>query len=103
MCVKKIYIEIYINRDIFYSSGLLFEGEIRERMGTVEVQDQVEAVRHCVQQGFVDPARVAVTGNAHCTHTRTHTHTQKHTHTYGHCGSARSGGGGAALCAAGLC
>lgn len=31
-------------------------------MGTVEVQDQVDAVMYCVKKGFVDPARVAVTG-----------------------------------------
>ncbi len=50
---------------------------IRTLMGTVEVQDQVEAVRHCVQQGFVDPARVAVTGNAQLI-AHAHTHTRKH-------------------------
>lgn len=44
------------------NSGLKFEGALRERMGTVEVADQVEILQHVIAKGFVDPARVAVEG-----------------------------------------
>ena len=42
--------------------GLAFEGAIKHRMGTVEVDDQVDGVRWLVEQGLADPARVGVTG-----------------------------------------
>jgi dipeptidyl-peptidase 9 len=42
--------------------GLKFEGYLREKMGTVEVQEQVQGVSHLIQKGFVDPERVAVRG-----------------------------------------
>ncbi|HEU5198512.1 MAG TPA: S9 family peptidase, partial [Ktedonobacterales bacterium] len=42
--------------------GLVFEGAIKHRMGTVEVDDQVDGVRWLVEQGLADPARVGVTG-----------------------------------------
>jgi dipeptidyl-peptidase-4 len=42
--------------------GLAFEAAIAGRMGTVEVDDQVAAVRHLARPGEIDPARVAVYG-----------------------------------------
>ncbi|MFP4395436.1 MAG: DPP IV N-terminal domain-containing protein [Anaerolineales bacterium] len=42
--------------------GLTFEGAIRHRMGTVEVEDQVDGVRWLVAQGLADPARVGIYG-----------------------------------------
>ncbi len=42
--------------------GLSFEGVIRQRMGQVEVQDQVDGVRHLVAHGLADPQRVGIFG-----------------------------------------
>jgi dipeptidyl-peptidase 4 len=42
--------------------GMAFERALRHRMGTVEVDDQVDGVRWLVEQGLADPARVGVTG-----------------------------------------
>jgi dipeptidyl-peptidase-4 len=42
--------------------GLAFESAIYRRMGTVEVDDQVDGVRHLVGLGIADPARVGVYG-----------------------------------------
>ena len=42
--------------------GLAFEGAIKHRMGSVEVDDQVDGVRWLVAQGLADPARVGVYG-----------------------------------------
>jgi len=42
--------------------GLDFEAALRHRMGSVEVDDQVDGVKWLVAQGIVDPARVAVSG-----------------------------------------
>ena len=42
--------------------GLEFEGAIRHRMGSIEVQDQVDGVRWLVEQGLADPARVGIYG-----------------------------------------
>lgn len=42
--------------------GLAFEGALRHRMGTVEVDDQVALVRHLVDAGIADPSRVGVYG-----------------------------------------
>jgi dipeptidyl-peptidase-4 len=42
--------------------GLAFESAIKHRMGTVEVDDQVDGVRWLIAQGLTDPARVGVTG-----------------------------------------
>ena len=42
--------------------GLAFEGAIYRQMGTVEIDDQVDGVRHLVGQGLVDPTRVGVYG-----------------------------------------
>jgi dipeptidyl-peptidase-4 len=42
--------------------GLAFESAIHGRMGTIEVDDQVDGVRHLVSLGVADPARVGVYG-----------------------------------------
>ena len=42
--------------------GLAFEGAIKRRMGTVEVDDQVDGVRWLVERGLADPNRVGITG-----------------------------------------
>lgn len=42
--------------------GLAFEGWIKHDMGNLEVLDQVDAVRWCVDQGLADPDRVAIYG-----------------------------------------
>ncbi len=42
--------------------GLAFEGAIRHDLGHLEVLDQVDGVRHLVEQGLVDPARVGIYG-----------------------------------------
>jgi len=42
--------------------GLAFEGTLRHRMGTVEVDDQVRLVEALVADGLADPARVGIYG-----------------------------------------
>lgn len=42
--------------------GLEFEGALLRRMGTVEVDDQVDAVAFAVEQGWADRDRVGITG-----------------------------------------
>lgn len=42
--------------------GLAFEGAIKHRMGTVEVDDQVDGVRWLIEQGLTDAARVGIFG-----------------------------------------
>ena len=42
--------------------GLAFEGALRHRMGSVEVDDQVAGVRWLVAQGIADPRRVGIYG-----------------------------------------
>ena len=42
--------------------GLAFEGALRHRMGTVEVDDQVALVRSLVDDGIADPDRVGMYG-----------------------------------------
>jgi dipeptidyl-peptidase 4 len=42
--------------------GLAFEGALKHRMGTVEVDDQVDGVRWLVAQGIADPDRVGIFG-----------------------------------------
>jgi dipeptidyl-peptidase 4 len=42
--------------------GLEFEGALRHRMGSVEVDDQVDGVRWLIEQGLADPQRIGVTG-----------------------------------------
>lgn len=42
--------------------GLRFEGAIKNDMGNLEVEDQVDGVRWLVAEGLVDPARVGIYG-----------------------------------------
>ncbi|HEX2035346.1 MAG TPA: DPP IV N-terminal domain-containing protein [Chloroflexota bacterium] len=42
--------------------GLAFESAVHRRLGTIEVQDQVDGVRHLVSLGLADPARVGIYG-----------------------------------------
>lgn len=42
--------------------GLQFEGALKHRMGTVEVEDQVDGVRWLVRQGLADPQKVGIYG-----------------------------------------
>lgn len=42
--------------------GLAFERAIKHRMGTIEVEDQVDGVRWLASQGLTDLSRVGVTG-----------------------------------------
>ena len=42
--------------------GLAFEGALRRRLGTVELDDQVAGVRWLVEQGIADPERVGTYG-----------------------------------------
>src|SRR3546814_18324895 len=42
--------------------GLAFEGALRHRMGTVEVDDQVRLVEALVAEGTTEPARVGIYG-----------------------------------------
>lgn len=42
--------------------GLAFEGALHLRMGSIEVSDQADGVRHLVSLGIVDPKRVGISG-----------------------------------------
>jgi dipeptidyl-peptidase 4 len=42
--------------------GLVFEGAIKQCMGSVEVEDQVTGVRWLIDQGLADPERVGIYG-----------------------------------------
>ena len=42
--------------------GLAFEGAIKNHLGDLEVQDQVDGVRWLAEQGLADPARVGIYG-----------------------------------------
>jgi len=42
--------------------GLHFEGHIKHKMGTVEMADQVDAIKYLINKGICDPARVLITG-----------------------------------------
>ncbi|MFW5708879.1 MAG: DPP IV N-terminal domain-containing protein [Chloroflexota bacterium] len=42
--------------------GITFEGAIRHRMGSIEVQDQVDGVRWLVEKGLTDRERVGIFG-----------------------------------------
>jgi hypothetical protein len=56
------YVVVIIDGAGSWRRGLRYEGYIRENMGTVEVQDQVDGLQCLIEQGFVDPNRIAVTG-----------------------------------------
>lgn len=42
--------------------GLAFEGALKHRMGTVEVDDQVAGVKWCIDKGLTIPSKVGITG-----------------------------------------
>ncbi len=42
--------------------GLAFEAPLKHKMGSIEVQDQVDGVRWLVEQGLTDPGRVGIYG-----------------------------------------
>jgi len=42
--------------------GLKFEGYLRNKMGTVEVQDQIDGLTNLIKLGYVDTNRIAVYG-----------------------------------------
>lgn len=45
-----------------FNRGLAFEGALADRMGTVEVDDQVAGVRHMARLPYVDASRVGIYG-----------------------------------------
>jgi dipeptidyl-peptidase 9 len=45
-----------------WNRGLGFESSILKKMGSVEVQDQVELVGHLVKVGICDPSHVGIHG-----------------------------------------
>ena len=47
--------------------GSLFEGAIKHRVGTIEVDDQVEGLEHLIRQGTyrIDPTRIGVYGHSY--------------------------------------
>lgn len=45
-----------------FNRGLAFEGALADRMGTVEVDDQVAGVRHMAKLPYVDGSRVGIYG-----------------------------------------
>ena len=56
------YLVIAVDNRGSANRGLEFEAPIKWDMGHVEVDDQVDAVRHFVALGLADPARVAIYG-----------------------------------------
>jgi dipeptidyl aminopeptidase/acylaminoacyl peptidase len=42
--------------------GIAFEGGIKHKMGTVEINDQVAGLTHLIAQGIVDPSKIVITG-----------------------------------------
>lgn len=56
------YLVVIIDGVGSWRRGLKFEGYLRNCMGTMEVQEQVEGLTHLIKGGIVDPERIAVTG-----------------------------------------
>ncbi|EFA77706.1 dipeptidylpeptidase 8 [Heterostelium album PN500] len=57
------FISIYIDGTGSTNRGLEFEGHLRERMGTIEIQDQVEGIEYLARnQISLDLERVAIQG-----------------------------------------
>lgn len=56
------YLVVIIDGVGSWRRGLRFEGYLRNCMGTVEVQEQVDGLTHLIKSGIVDPDRIAVTG-----------------------------------------
>ena len=56
------YLVLMLDNRGSFRRGLKFEGELKHRMGTVEVEDQVTGVKWLVSKGLADPNRVGVYG-----------------------------------------
>lgn len=56
------YLVIKIDNRGSARRGLAFEGALRRDMGRVELEDQVDGVRHFAALGLVDPERVGIYG-----------------------------------------
>ncbi|MCY0987857.1 DPP IV N-terminal domain-containing protein [Nannocystis sp. ILAH1] len=56
------YLVIKIDNRGSARRGLAFEGAIHRDLGRVELEDQVDGVRHFTNLGLVDPARVGIYG-----------------------------------------
>ncbi len=56
------YLVLRLDNRGSYRRGLAFEGALKHRMGSPEVDDQVDGVRWLVAQGLADPQRVGITG-----------------------------------------
>lgn len=56
------YVVVMMDGAGSWRRGLHFEGQLKHKMGTVEVQDQVEGLQHLQKLGIVDPSRVCITG-----------------------------------------
>jgi dipeptidyl-peptidase 4 len=56
------YLVLMLDNRGSFRRGLKFEGELRHRMGTVEVEDQVCGVKWLVKEGLADANRVGVYG-----------------------------------------
>eukprot|EP01084_Bolivina_argentea_P242015 406119_1 len=48
-----------------YHRGLAFEGRIKYKMGQIEIEDQVQLVKHLVQKGLTNPKQVAIIGSSY--------------------------------------
>ena len=56
------YLVLMLDNRGSFRRGLQFEGELKHKMGTVEVEDQVCGVKWLVKEGLADPSRVGVYG-----------------------------------------
>jgi dipeptidyl-peptidase-4 len=56
------YLVVSVDNRGSWGRGLAFEGAVRHDLGTLEVQDQVDALRALAEQGLVDLDRVGIYG-----------------------------------------
>jgi dipeptidyl-peptidase 9 len=57
------YVVVSIDGAGSWRRGLKFEGYLRNKMGQIEVQDQVEGVQHLInERKYIDPTRIGVSG-----------------------------------------
>jgi dipeptidyl-peptidase-4 len=56
------YLVLMLDNRGSYRRGLAFEGALKHRMGSPEVDDQVDGVHWLVEQGLAEPQRVGITG-----------------------------------------
>jgi len=56
------YVVVMIDGAGSWRRGLHFEGQLKNKMGTVEIQDQVEGLQYLEKLGIVDPDRICITG-----------------------------------------